>query len=153
MLIEKFKPTRNLVLVKNEYVAKGLILMNPSKEVNLKIKDKVVVAVGPDVTSVKVGDIIAVSERAFNVDIINFVDNDLSIHKVGERVRDAVAVFNSSLGQMSKQMQMQQTISSPASKDYDVVGYVVLPESEIIGTCNSVSEEPVESKSSIIIPV
>ena len=58
MLIEHFKPLRNLVLVKTDYKVKGFSLVGNHKEVSMNPMDKTAVAVGPDVVGLKVGDCI-----------------------------------------------------------------------------------------------
>lgn len=156
MLINSFKPVGSLVLVKTIYKAKGLLLTNATDKVNLKVLDKVVIAVGPDVTRVKPGDFVALSENMFNSNIVSFTDNMLSIHKVGEVVKAEVKAHNEQNKLLSGSEKMQHNLLNPVSKDYTVVGYVVVGEQDVIGIVNSFDDEPNSEgdiQSGTIIPI
>lgn len=165
MLINSFIPTRNLVLVKTIYKVKGMILNTEQKEIALQVLDKIVVNVGPEVNpQIKVGDAVAITERAYNVDIIGFNDNHLSVPKMREVVKKEVAEYNgkisaTNLGLNNNLRKMQIAANDPNNpimKEYIVHGYITVPESDIIGIVNKTEDEPelpVESKPSIILPV
>jgi hypothetical protein len=156
MLINSFKPVRNLALIKTVYKAKGVLLANATKDINLKVLDKTVIAIGPDVTSVKVGDVVALTEQMFHSNIIAFTDNALSMPKVGEIVKAEVKVHNDQNKLLTGSEKMQHNLLNPIAKEYVVVGYVVVGEQDIIGIVNALSEEPDESgviQSGVIVPL
>ena len=138
MLKTSYKPTRNGVLVKHVYRASGLILTRPNADLSsLKVLDKVVEAVGPDVSDprIKPGVCLHVHPNAFTSVVIEFVDNENDINKVREIVKEIIKLDH-----------------TKATNDFLIEGYAVIGEQDVLAIVNSIGEEPVMKTKSIIVP-
>lgn len=157
MKIDSYKPVGNLVLVKHIYEVGGLTLNTNGKAQGMKIKDRIVLAVGPDVTRVTIGDYIQTDPNSYSAVPVFFADNDKDIVLVADKVKDAIKSFNKSgatyLNLDPNKTAAEMAIHNPSLQMYEVVEYFNICESDIKAIVNPSSEDPiVPKKSSLILP-
>lgn len=131
MKIASYKPLRDLVLVRETGTISGLII--PGKTPNIMFKDKQVIAIGPDVNGIEVGDYVNIPSEAYNVTMVPFVDVPSK-----ESVEKLIA---EDLKKDAFQRSMNPDIKIPP-RTYPIEAYFSVPFSQIIGICNPSSEDP-----------
>jgi hypothetical protein len=130
MIISKFEPQANFILVKHIYEVKAMTLTQNSKNEPTfeRVLDKIVIAIGPEVKNVKVGDCVAINSRPFMSDTIDFEDNDKSIERTVIRLKNELAKLP------------QDQRGAFISRVYEVHGYMVMTAQDVVAKVCSVND-------------
>lgn len=136
-----YKPKRDLVLIRETGTMSGLIIQNKP---TIEFKDKQVVAIGPDVVGIEVGEFVHISGDAFGVSEAIFSDT--------QKKEDVFKQAGEDAKKDATRRSLDPSAIIPVRK-YDIEAYFVMPYHQILGECNPSSEDPkVDTSKRIILP-